>query len=131
MRVVGRMAQIPRQELFHVVAQHVFQPLRLPIDTLEGNAKPHIEIELPEPVVADDLERDLPPPRRQRDPAVALIVQEAHRFELADHAGHGGGRDLKLRGDIAHGDALAALVAQAPDGFEVVLYGLGDGGHRR
>ena len=81
-------------------------------------------------MVPDDLERDLPAPRRQGDPAVAGVVEEPHPLELLHHTGDRGSRDPEVDRDVPHRDLPApTLVAQLPDRLQVVFDGVRNARH--
>ena len=85
------------------------------------------EVQLEQPVVADDLERGLRPGVGERHAVVALVAHESDARQALDHRRGRGGGDTQALGERAR--AHVAVAIEHPDRLEVVLNGLGHDQH--
>ena len=97
MRVDRRVAELRRDELLELLRERVLEHLGLGVHLVPGHAEALDEEQLDEPVVADHLERDAPAALGEPHAAVALVLDEPERRELAQHPRDRGGADLEQR----------------------------------
>ena len=99
----------------------MLEHLGLGVHLVPGHAEALDEEQLDEPVVPDHLERDAPPALGEADAAVALVLDEAERRELAQHPRDGGGADLEQRCEVG-GRCGAVAGLERVDRLRVVLH---------
>ena len=99
----------------------MLEHLGLGVHLVPGHAEALDEEQLDEPVVADHLEGDAPAVLGEPHAAVALVLDEAERRELAQHPRDRRGADLEQRGEVGRrGRAVAGL--ERVDRLRVVLH---------
>src|SRR5918995_458122 len=67
----------------------VLETVGLVVDVVDAHAQRLRQVQLQQPVVADDLDRDAFAGGRQRDAAAALVLEQLERGELLHHRAHG------------------------------------------
>ena len=102
-----------------LLGEVVLEAIRLGVHLVPAEPERLHQVELEQPVVADDLERDPLARRRQRGAVVALVLDQPERREPLEHAGRGRRADAELVRDRRRG--RRAVAAELPDRFEVVL----------
>ena len=99
----------------------MLEHLGLGVHLVPGHAEALDEEQLDEPVVADHLERHAPTALGEPHAAVALVLHEPERGELAQHPGHRGGADLEQRGEFLRRRGPVAGLERV-DRLRVVLH---------
>jgi hypothetical protein len=87
-RVVRRVAKRTVDPRFELLRQRVLEPVGLGVHLVEAQPEGLGEVELEQPMVPDDLERDALPRRCQLDAAVRRVLSQAERGEAFHHRGH-------------------------------------------
>ena len=90
-RVVGGIAERAVDPRLELVGEDVLEPVGLGMDGLDRDPQRLGQVELEQPVMADDLERNPLAGRSQVDAAVRDVLGEPERGELLDHRAHRGG----------------------------------------
>jgi len=119
-RVVRREAERLVDPFLQLLGEHVLESFGLVVDLVHVDAERLRQVELEQPVVSNDLERNPFSRVRQGDTAIGLVHGEIERRELFDHRAGRGRRDalaLRQRGDR---DATA-VSAELVDLAQVVL----------
>ena len=119
-RVVGRMAELGGDELLELLGDDVLEHLGLVVDAVPRHVQVLGQVELEQPVVAQDLQRDALALGGQLDAAVGQVLDEAEPVELLDHARRRRGRDPEALGHRV-GRHRAAAPLQRVDRLGVVL----------
>ena len=108
---VGTHGRIPHgavDVLLEVLGDGVFETLRLGVDTVPPVPEGLREVELEQPVVADDFESHLFPSPGQPHPLVGSVPEQAHLRQFLDHVGRRSRRDLHALGEQGSGDRSVA-----------------------
>ena len=105
----------------------MLEDLGLVVDLVPGHPERVGQIGLEQPVVADDLQRDLLARRAQRDPVVGLVLDQAHLGHPLQHRRNGPRRDAEALGQRRGADRAAASPGERVDRLRVVLDRLGVG----
>ena len=120
MRVERRVAELRRDRFLELLGERVLQALRLRVDCVPAEPERFREVELEQPVVAYDLERDAAAGLGQTHAAVALVRDETEPVELAQHPGDGGRLDAEPLGERVRRHGAAAALERV-DRLRVVL----------
>ena len=83
------------------------------------------QVQLQQPVVADDAQGHLLAGGGERHVAVARVPHQPQVVQALDHIGHRGTGQIELLGQSLHRH-LTAVALQAVDRLEVVLHGVRD-----
>ena len=97
----------------------MLEPLGLGVHLVPAQAQRLHQVQLQQPVVAHDLERDPLARRRERGAVITLVAHQAKLVELLQHRGRRGRRDSQLSGQRVGGDLSPRL--ELPDRLEIVL----------
>ena len=127
MRVARRVAELGGDQVLELLGEHVLEHLGLGVHAIPRDPEALGQVELEQPVVADDLERHLLPALGQPHALVGLVRDQLELAQLAHHARRGGGGDARR-------SAIAVVVTvpgprrlERVDRLRVVLDGGGDG----
>ena len=126
-RVARRVAELGGDQVLELLGEHVLEHLGLGVHAIPRDPEALGQVELEQPVVADDLERHLLPTLGQPHALVGLVRHQLELAELAHHPRRGGGRDAEALGDRGRGDRARAARLERVDRLRVVLDGGGDG----
>ena len=80
MGVVGGVTELGRDQLLEFIGEDVLEYLGLVVDAIPRHPEALDQIQLEQPMVAHDLERDAPPAVGERDAVVGPVL---HHPELA------------------------------------------------
>ena len=128
-RIVRRLAELRRDALLEALGDVVLEAFGLGVHLVPRHAEVLDQEQLQQPVVAQHLERGSRAARRQHDAVVRLVLDQAQRVELLDHARHGRGRDVQPVGERLRGHGAAGGRADLLDRLQVVLHGGRDLAH--
>ena len=124
MGIVRRETEHAVDPLLQLLREHVLEPLGLVVDVVHVEPQRLGQVQLQQPMVADDLECDLLPRGGQRYATVRLVNGELEGGELLHHCAGRGRRDgqpLRERRN-RHAPVLGAELVDLP---EVVLDSVG------
>ncbi len=119
--IVGRIAELARDQLLEFLGQDVFEHLGLLVHAIPGHPEALDQIELEQPVVADYLERDAAARVGQLDAVVGLVDHEPELAEALDHSRGRRGGDAQPVGERVGADGPVAALLQRVDRLRVVL----------
>ena len=109
-RIVRRLAELGGDPLLESLGEDVLEYLGLRVHAVPGHAELLDEVGLEQPVMAEHLERDLPPLVGELHAAVWDMADVAERRELLHHRGHRRRTDAEpLRERRGRGDPVALL----------------------
>ena len=111
MRIALREAERSVDARLDLLGQVVLEAIRLGVHLVPAEAERLHQVQLEQPVVPDDLERDALARDRERRPVVALVLDEAEARQALQHAGRGGRADAELVGDRRRGRTAVAVRA--------------------
>ena len=103
----------------------MLEALGLFVDLVPAVAEHLHEEHLEKPVVANQLEGDLPTLFGQLLAPIAVVLDQALGDETAHHLAHRRRGDAEALGELARGDGSGVAV-EVVEGFEVVLLRLGE-----
>ena len=126
-RVVRRVAELGRDQVLELVGEDVLEHLGLRVHAVPRDPEVLGQVELQQPVVADDLQRHLLPTLGQPHALVGLVRDQLELAQLAHHPRRGGGGDPEALGDGGGRDRVGAGRLEGVDRLRVVLDRGGDG----
>jgi hypothetical protein len=121
-RIVRRIPERRGNQLFELLGDVVLEHLGLVVDTIPRHAERLRQVQLEQPVMAQNLERDAPARLGQLHPVVRGMLDQAEPVELLDHVRGGRGRDAEPFGEGIVRDWAFALDLKRVDRLRVVLH---------
>ena len=99
----------------------MFQSLGFLVHTIQADAQVPGQVQFDQPVVADDLQRNLLASGGELHAVVGRVVHQLQPRQFLDHVGRGGGGHVQARRDSVRRHRLAGL-AEFVDHLEVIFY---------
>jgi hypothetical protein len=121
MGIMGRVAELGRDQLLELLGEDVLEHLRLVVDAVPRYPEVLDEVELEQAVVAHHLERDAAAGVRERHAVVRAALHESELAEALHHSGRRRGGDAEALGERVGAHRAAALL-EGVDRLRVVLY---------
>ncbi len=128
MRVVRGIAERAVDLRLQLFGDDVLEPLGFVVNGVDVQAQRLRQVQLQQPVVADDLQRDLLAGAGQRHATIRLVCGETERSELLHHRACGRRRDALCLCERRYGDR--AIRRELVDLAQVVLDRVGQSGLR-
>ena len=125
-RVDGRIAELPGDQLLELLRKCVFEHLGLRMHLVPGHAEVLHEERLEQPVMTDHLECDATTLVGESCAAIALVLDEAEARQLPQHPRNRAWADREERREVVRRRG-AVLRLECVDGLRVVLDSDGQG----
>ena len=137
-RVVRGVAELGRDQLLELVGEDVLEHLGLLVDAIPRHAEALDQVQLEQPVMADDLERHAQAGVGEQHPVIAAMRDQAQLAQALDHPRCRRRGDAEPLGQRGRAHRLVVAHLQGVDRLGVVLDGGGakscgvrSGGHAK
>ena len=122
MRVVRGVPELGRDQLLQLVGEDVLEHLGLLVDAIPRHAQALDQIQLEQPVMADDLERDAQAGVGEQDSVIAAMGDQAQLAQALDHARRRSRGHAEAIGQCGGAHGLVVAHLQRVDRLGVVLH---------